>query len=125
MRPTGGQPVRQAGRVHLASLSTLARPGAEFRRRQALAFLEAETVPQGYSEGFRYANGHTKSNAVLKHDEVLPRDLNIGKIAGAAQTFPKHQWDVELTQGDAGRSRHCVPVGTCKDVLDIEDSRRG
>ena len=27
--------------VHLASLSTLARPGAEFRRRQALAFVEA------------------------------------------------------------------------------------
>lgn len=42
MRPAGGQPVRQAGCVHLASLSTLARPGAEFRRRQALAFLEAE-----------------------------------------------------------------------------------
>lgn len=73
LRPDGGPAWEKAqtGDINLASLSTLARPGVEFRRRQALAILEAND-PNSYKlrKDVGYANWHR--NTMLRGPQALP-----------------------------------------------------
>lgn len=73
MRPDGGRLCKQSHYINLASLSTLARPGAEFRRRQALAFLEAMGCPSSACAEGEYQGSMTMSGTQVVHEHRSPR----------------------------------------------------
>ena len=94
----------KAGYVHLASLSTPARPGAEFRRRQALAFVEAVVLPAAIGRGrvselwVCHLNPKQRVvlHCILNHEELLESGQRLG--CAPLNHNPTHQWAIELTR---------------------------